>query len=269
LTLSEPAVWVAGSLLAAVLATNLSWLIARKVGARATRLHAGLRPLAWLLVSAYLLLPPVGALSTGAISPYFLGLAEINWLESLAAGGLLTALIVALAAVGRAVYGRNRVAEVRFSGQLWRAPLDAVFQQWHWAFYRAGLVGWLASLVSREADIAAVLQGAISGIVFPEWAGPAALLLQLVSTKALQLLQTLLEQPLYWGSWLGLGLVAVEWSLNPFARADLRSPGCRELLLLRVALAVATTALFTLTRNLWLCLVCHVLAEALVAAMPF
>ena len=85
---------------------------------------------------------------------------------------------------------------------------------------------------------------------------------------AAKLQAELQAQPLYWGSWLGLGLLVIEWLLNPFARAQLQpaAPGVgtnsrAETALRTLALAVATTALFTLTRNLWLCLACQVIAE--------
>ncbi len=64
---------------------------------------------------------------------------------------------------------------------------------------------------------------------------------------------------------MGLLLVAVEWLLNPFARAALRTPGRLEGALRMAGLAVATTGLFALTRNLWLCLLCNVIVEAVAA----
>jgi hypothetical protein len=61
-------------------------------------------------------------------------------------------------------------------------------------------------------------------------------------------------------------MLIVEWLLNPFARAELRTPGRQEAALRTAALAIATTALFALTRNFWLCLVCQVVVETAVAA---
>ena len=75
----------------------------------------------------------------------------------------------------------------------------------------------------------------------------------------------LLAAPLYWGSWLGLALIALEWALNPFARAELQRPGQRETALLRVVLAIATTALFTVTPNFWLLLIAHLAVETVIA----
>ena len=70
---------------------------------------------------------------------------------------------------------------------------------------------------------------------------------------------------LYWGAWLGLAAAAVEWLLNPYARRALRTPGRQEAALRDAALAVATTALFALTRNFWLCLTAQVLAASGIA----
>jgi hypothetical protein len=85
--------------------------------------------------------------------------------------------------------------------------------------------------------------------------------------------ESLQSQPFYWGSWLGLGVLLVESALNPHLRAVLDTPtqeerawGKPEAILRNLALAVATTALFILTRNLWLCLACQVIVETAIAA---
>lgn len=61
----------------------------------------------------------------------------------------------------------------------------------------------------------------------------------------------------YWGTWAGLGLIALEAAVNPDWRGDLRQPGQAWPRLLRGALAVASTVLFLRTQNLWLALVLH------------
>jgi hypothetical protein len=89
-------------------------------------------------------------------------------------------------------------------------------------------------------------------------------------------LTRVLEQPLYWGSWLGMVLVALEWVLNPFARRALFASRnnadyapAAERTVIRMALAITTTALFILTRNFWLPLACHVIVEtAIVSFLP-
>ena len=65
----------------------------------------------------------------------------------------------------------------------------------------------------------------------------------------------------------------VESALNPHLWAVLGMPtqeerawGRPEAILRSLALAVGTTALFILTRNLWLCLACQVIVETAIAA---
>jgi hypothetical protein len=124
-----------------------------------------------------------------------------------------------------------------------RAPIDASLAQWHLAFYRAVTIGWLSGI-------------AVFPVTFPN-----------------TLRESLQSQPFYWGSWLGLGVLLVEAALNPHLWAVLDTPtqeerawGKPEAILRNLALAVATTALFILTRNLWLCLACQVIVETAIAA---
>jgi len=252
---SEPGLWAAGSLMLALLATNVGWLVDRsgrsgRQPASTILAWSGLPALGWLLRSLFLLLLPLAAWQSGALSLYFMGLTELDWIKGLAAGGPLAAIIVGLLVFGWLIYRRtlfqpSRDHDGRQGNTLpmrksppspWRALLDAALWQWHWAFYRSAAIGWLAAGMGMQ----------------PGTAMPS-------------LVQHLLEQPLYWGSWLGLGLIAGEWALNPFARAAWHIPGQREPMLRAAALAIATTALFVLTRNFWLCLGCHVVVETAIA----
>jgi len=61
----------------------------------------------------------------------------------------------------------------------------------------------------------------------------------------------------YWGTWLGLGLVAVEAELNPWWRADWRSADRAPELFARCGLAVLSAALYLQTTNLWLAVLVH------------
>jgi hypothetical protein len=246
----EPGFWVGLSLLAAVLGANLAWALARLRFTRSPFERARRFPatpaIVWLVVSLFLLLPPLAAWKAGAISMHDMGLTELDWLAGLGMGGLLAVLLLALVLVGWLLYrraGPNGAGVVAASaGERWRAPLDAALLQWHWAFYRAAAIGWLAA-AAQAAPLAAATDGL-----------PA------------RLVGALLAQPLYWGSWLGLALVGLEWVLMPQTYRSLRTPGQFEGVVRGVGLAVATTALFILTRNFWLCLVCHALAETAIAA---
>ena len=244
--LHDPSFWLLASLAIAIVATNLTWLALRLIGKRSGK-QAGppgsiWAALAWLLSSLFFLLPPPAAWRFGGLSPRLMGLTGIDWVASLRAGAPLAGLIVGLLIFGWLVYrhtlsgdrGRTRAERV---GATLRAPMDAALLQWHWAFYRALAIALLPIVASALTNRAILLP----------------------------LGRQLAEASVYWGSWLGLALVALEWLLNPFARAGLQRPGQREIALLRVVLAVATTALFTLTPNFWLLLICHLAVETLIA----
>jgi len=242
----NPAFWLCASLLVAVMATNAAQLILRVLGRRPSAPAAPalgvLSALAWLLASLFFLLPPPAAWRFGALSSRLMGLTGISWVESLQAGAPQVFLIIGLLILGWLVYrrslsgnrGRSRAERI---GATLRAPVDAALLQWHWAFYRALAIALLP-----------IVAGALAGneVLHP-------------------LGGQLIAAPLYWGSWLGLALIALEWALNPFARAGLRRPGQRETALLRVVLAIATTALFTVTPNFWLLLTAHLAVETVIA----
>lgn len=254
---ANPATWLIASCLGLVLATNVAWLVVRKRAAGPGFRRGPVAAAGWLALNLFYLLLPFLGLRRGVISPYALGLTEINWPATLSSGMGLAGLIVAGLLFGWLVYRRARLEEpgpamlpevepARAVSSLpsgparllatARAPLDAALQQWHWAFYRAAAAGWLMLPIG--------LPGA---------------------PLADRLLQGLQSEPLYWGAWLGLAVAGVEWALDPFARARLKRPGDREVELRGAALAVATTGLFVLTRNFWLCLVVHVAVDTLAA----
>lgn len=249
---ANPAAWLLASFLASVLLTNVGWLAVRRAVARPAFRSGPLAAASWLGISLFYLLAPFFAIQRGVLSPYVLGISEINWPATLSNGMVLAGLIVAGLLFGWLVYRRACSEEgptlahnVRQDDALLppplarllavlRAPLDAALHQWHWAFYRAAVAGWLALPLAL----------------------PGAPLVDHV-------LQGLQDQPLYWGAWLGILVAAIEWALDPFARSRARRAGDREAALRRAALGVATTGLFVLTRNFWLCLVVQVAVETL------
>jgi hypothetical protein len=242
----NPAFWLCASLLVAVMVTNALWLILRVLGKRsgaaAVPALGVLSALPWLLVSLFFLLPPPAAWRFGALSPRLMGLTGIDWVASLRAGAPQMFVIVGLLIFGWLVYRRSLPGDRSRSrteriGATLRAPVDAALLQWHWAFYRALAIALLPIVAGALAS---------SEILHP-------------------LGRQLLAAPLYWGSWLGLALIALEWVLNPFARAELQRPAQRETALLRVVLAIATTALFTVTPNFWLLLIAHLAVETVIA----
>jgi hypothetical protein len=65
----------------------------------------------------------------------------------------------------------------------------------------------------------------------------------------------------YAGVFLGLGLIYLEWGLNPFWRRGWRRPARAAERWLRAALALVIALVFLLTRNLWVCVGIHGLLE--------
>ncbi len=244
--LTNPGLWIAASAATAIVATNAAWGVRWLLRGRALgkgRREAA-RMLGWLVAALFYALPPILAWRSGALSPYLMGLGEVDWVQSLAAG-LFLALLAVGALFAAWILGARRPRAVRGSqtatprpADAWLAPLDAILLQWHWAFYRAGAAGWLL----LQADGLHRLPFADAAIFAP-------------------VLSALTTNPFYWGSWLGMGLVALEWGLNPFARAALRDPAHRPYALLRIALAFASTAVLVATRNLWLALLVHLTVE--------
>lgn len=252
--LTDPGFWVFIAVAIAILGTNVAWLVTHLVaGARPAAAARWLgsdlaRAAAWLIASLWLLAPPFYAWRYGAISPALLGIAEIDWVESLVTGGPLAGLVILLVVFGWLVYrhelpvGQGVPAGESRALLALRAALDASLLQWHLAFARAALIAWLsARLVLPGSPFAALLRAAQ-------------------------------DQPFYWGSWLGLGVVLIEAVLNPFVRDSLGAPsaterrlGRPEALLRDLALLLATTALFLLARNFWLGLACHLTVNTLIA----
>jgi hypothetical protein len=69
------------------------------------------------------------------------------------------------------------------------------------------------------------------------------------------------DSNLYVGVFVGLGLVYLEWSLNPFWRRGWRREPQAGVRWLRSALALIISVLFLYTRNLWVCLGVHLVLE--------
>jgi hypothetical protein len=69
------------------------------------------------------------------------------------------------------------------------------------------------------------------------------------------------DSNLYAGVFLGLGLVYLEWSLNPYWRQGWRRESQAAVRWLRAALALIIAVLFLISRNLWVCLGVHLLLE--------
>jgi hypothetical protein len=225
--------WLAGSVLAYILATNLDWMLRAK-GRQFAPYGRWLKQAGRFLLFLgfpYLALGgwPQRPLQ-GLLSPEDLGLVGLSlgdstgpgaawlvtrWLEAAGAGlgvGILTLLVLAMAWAGA-----NRgpfPQRLQFPHRPWWAlAVDVLYLQLHWAFYRSAL---------------AVVLG-----------------------------------DLYAGVFAGLGLVYLEWSFNPFWRRDWQLASRAGGRWLRAALALVAALIFLLTRNLWVCLVVHLPLELL------
>lgn len=244
--MSDAWLWLGGSLLGALLWSNLSWLFApwaegsetgQTSGSLAERIvskTANWRFATWVfqvLRGLYFLGLPAAALFWGrdAVVGRFLGLKPLvlpgqgeggqdallspNWslwaydLGSAATLGIGAGLLLFLAAlVRRRALSGIASDATRPSRSLLLSAREALYHESHWAFY-------------RNAPMVAL--------------GP------------------------YWGSWTGLALVGIEALLNPHWRTKLNRPDGAWQTASHGALAVVSTLLFLQTRNLWLGLLLH------------
>lgn len=210
--------WLAGSILAYVLAANLAWLLRSRAFQRWPHWPWVVQAARFLffLGVPYLALGgwPRPALS-GLLSLDDLGLVGFglawpatDWLGAAGRGLVLGAagfliLLVAWIAAKRLSVG----AYLRLDRPLWATVIDGLVLQVHWAFYRAALSVVLADVYS--------------------------------------------------GVFAGLALIYLEWTLDPFWRQGWRSPSQATARWLHAALALITAVIFLSTRNLWICLAVH------------
>jgi hypothetical protein len=89
--LTNPLLWVIGSLALAAVTTNLAWLAVRGRRPADDSRWSVLEPVTWLLWALFLFLPPIAAWWAGALSPYLMGLSELDWIDTMASGGLIAA----------------------------------------------------------------------------------------------------------------------------------------------------------------------------------
>lgn len=237
---NEKWLWIGGSVVLAVIWTNVAWFFRRQRSGVAGEAVADL--IAWrfspwlfqLLRMLYYVGVPSAALLWGhdAVLGRLLGLQRLvlptshqdeiltaNWLDWTHDAGWAFALAIGASALLALGWWAYRRALVRVNGHPppvqadfpgWVLPREAVFREVHWAFYRnAPIVAW----------------------------GP------------------------YHGVWAGLALVALEAALDPAWRKGLSDPELAPVQLMRAALAVVSSLLFLLTQNLWLAVPLHSLVS--------
>jgi hypothetical protein len=242
--LHEAWIWTGGSLVLAVLAANVGWLLRDPASGPLAIAVARLRKMPGssvlyqaLRLTFYIGLPFAALLwGTDAVMERYLGLQPfevpsagrslsgttvtdnwVNWARDAgwaAAAGLATLALLILAwwtyrRTLAAVDLRETQPFDRPSG--WVQLREAAFHEAHWAFYRN------APLIELRAD--------------PEGG--------------------------YWGIWLGLGIVGLEAALSPAWRSALTTPERAPAAILRAALALLSALLFWRTQNLWLAIAVH------------
>jgi hypothetical protein len=181
---------------------------------------------AWLGWMAWLVAPGYAALLLGVLSPRLMGLTQIDWGAPFGYGMAFAGLALAiLIAAGVTVRQRGPALPA------W-PTLSAALAGGALLIAEAGALQWHWAFYRSAAIQAAQELGASAAIV--------------------------------WGTWLGVGIVALEGALNPELWHDLQTPGQAERRVLRAVLLVATSVLFLLSRNFWLLWATHALAAVIV-----
>lgn len=221
---SERWLWLGGSLALAVATAQVSWWLWHRESSRArlervvrAPFYPSLVQLIWLLYTVGL---PVAALIMGhdAVVGRLLGLQPLAGLDPLASWADWARDVGWAVALG--------------------VPAGAVLAAGWWAVWRSGAA-------PRPA-----------GAQTPAW----VLLLAAVGHEthwAFYRNAPVVVLGPYWGTWAGLGLIALEAALNPWWLADLRERARAPQALLRAGLAALSAALYLQTTNLWLAVLVH------------
>lgn len=236
--------WLGGSLLLAVLWTNLSWLFAP--WAEPGRSPDDSESLAESIVVR---------LSNWRFAPLFFQALRLLYYVGLP----FAALFWGYDAIISRFFGLQRLVLPTPSALEEGAPIDANWIDWGCDIGWAGALAigtwgvlWVAGRVRRRAvaggaglDNRATGWDNLREAIFHEthWA-----FYRNVPTVVLGL---------YWGTWTGLLLVAFEALANPVWRKGIVTAERSAAYLLRATLAVVSTLLFLRTQNLWLAILLH------------
>lgn len=215
--------WIAGSVALYALAVNLLDYARRsphtRLGHLVTRLDSWLHRF-WLVQTfrfAYYVGLPFLALIRGAMSPRLLGLSHLDWIGGIGSGVPLGLGAFLLLAWGWSHYIRSLGRRKVERPRL--AEVHTLSQPWGWPLI-------LLEVIYLEAH----------------WAfyrsGPLAVLRD------------------YWGVFAGLGVVLIEWAMNPKLRRSLGTERQGEIVW-NGSLALVIAIIFLFTRNLWLCALIH------------
>jgi len=242
----EAWLWLGGSLLLAVLWTNLSWLFSPWVEAdRSPETSQSLAERIVFQIGTWRFAP---ALFQALRFLYYVGLpsAALFWGRDAVVGRLL---------------GLKRLALPAQTGQGDSAWLSASWSSW------AQDLGWAAVLGLGATGLLALATLTYRRGLQPVTDfGPGGRVRGLEAAReaiyneihwAFYRNAPIVALGLYWGTWVGLGLAAVEAMANPAWRHDVQDPERAWPRLSRAALAVVSCLLFLQTQNLWLALLLH------------
>lgn len=223
--------WVLASILFYAVAANGLWLAVRRSGPQG-RLSRVLRSqpgqlLLWLALVLWLILPGYAALLRGLLSPRLMGLSQIELGWALGRGLIFAAGALALLLAAGLSYRRAHPA-----------PPSSTYLT-----FSHGVA--LTTLLVLEA-----------GALQWQWAFYRSATIEALASMAA-------AAPVYWGTWLAAGLLAVQGALSAWLWHDLRTPGLAERRVLRAALLGATSVLYLLSRNFWLAWALHAATTAI------
>jgi hypothetical protein len=193
------------------------------------------RGLLWLLRAVWLIAPGYAALLAGVASPRLMGLSQIDLATGLGSGIGFAALVLAALLAAGLSYRRSVPA----------AP--------PWPSLSAAVAG--SALLAFEA-----------GAFQFQWAFYRSAAIEAAANLSA-------AAPVAVGTWLAVGIIALQAALSPWFWRDLRTPGLAERQVLRAALLLTSSVVFLLSRNFWLAWALHagvaiLLEPRLVAAGP-
>lgn len=221
--------WVLASIAWYALATTGLWLAARRSGPDG-RLNGLLHSIPgqlmlWLARLLWLVGPGYAALLLGQLSPRMMGLSQIELGWNLGRGLLFAAGALAVLLAAGLSYRRARPGNSPYISLSHGITLTLVLVM------EAGGLQW-------------------------QWAFYRSAMIETSASLAL-------PAPVYWGTWLAVGLLCVQGAISPWLWHDLRTAGLAERRVLRAALLAASSVLYLLSRNFWLAWALHGTAAAI------
>ncbi|HSN75382.1 MAG TPA: hypothetical protein VL334_09905 [Anaerolineae bacterium] len=221
--------WVLASMAWYALATVALWLALRRSGPEgvlSSLLGSIPGQLAlWLTRLLWLIGPGYAALLLGILSPRLMGLSQVELGWSLGSGLLFAAGALALLLAAGLSYRRTHPAQPPYLTLSHGIALTVLL------LMEAGALQW-------------------------QWAFYRSALIEALTSAAA-------PAPIYWGTWLAVGVLVVQGALSPWLWHDLRKAGLAERRVLRAALLAVSSVLYLLSRNFWLAWALHGAASAI------